>query len=460
MDYSKLGSEIIRLVGGKENITNLGHCATRLRFSLKDSSLAQTSELKGTKGVLGVVDKGGQYQVIIGNTVHEVCTEIQSQLGLKTDTPAAAENTVEEKKKSVPARVLGVISGSMFPIIPALVGAGMVKALLSLLTAFSLVDRSSQTFQIINLMADAAYYFMPVILAVSAAKKFKVNEYVAASIGCVFISPTLVSLFGAAKEAGTAVKLFGIPVTTATYSNSVIPILLTIWLMSYVEPFFNRVIPKVVRMIFVPMFTLLIVAPVGLIVLGPIGTWLGDGLGLIVSTLNNYVGWLVPTLVGALTPLMVMVGMHYGLIPIGINMLAQIGEDIVAGPGMLVSNIAQGGACLAVAIRAKNTDIKSLGASCGVQAICGITEPAMYGVSLRFGKPLAAAMIGGGAGGFFMGVFHVARYAQVAPSIFALPSYIAADGSMRGVYMAAAACAIAFVVSFAASYVFGVDESK
>ncbi len=325
------------------------------------------------------------------------------------------------------------------------------------------MDASTETYQIINLIADAAYYFMPVLLAVSSAKKFRVNEYLAATVGCIFVSPSLASLFSAASEAGSTVHFLGIPVTQATYSNSVVPILLTIWLMSYVEPFFNRIIPKAVRTIFAPMFTLLIVAPIGLIVLGPLGTWLGDLLGAFVTLLNNYASWLVPTLVGAFTPLMVMCGMHYGLIPVGINMLATTGTDIVAGPGMLVSNIAQGGAyvnnlCCGT-LRAKKENIKSLATSCGISAICGITEPAMYGISLRFKRPLIAAMIGGAVGGFFMGIFQVWRFAQVAPSIFALPSYIGPDG-LRNMYFAAIGCLISFVISFAVSYVLGVDENK
>lgn len=461
MDYGKLAAEVIRLVGGKENINDVGHCATRLRFSLKDAGLAKTDELKATDGVIGVVNKGGQYQVIIGNEVNEVYAQVTSQLGVEAtpQEPDCDDDAAPEEKKSPVAKVLDVIAGSFFPIIPALVGAGMVKALLSLLTAFQLVDASTETYQIINLIADAAYYFMPVLLAVSSAKKFRVNEYLAATVGCIFVSPSLAALFSAASEAGSTVHFLGIPVTQATYSNSVVPILLTIWLMSYVEPFFNRIIPKAVRTIFAPMFTLLIVAPIGLIVLGPLGTWLGDLLGAFVTLLNNYASWLVPTLVGAFTPLMVMCGMHYGLIPVGINMLATTGTDIVAGPGMLVSNIAQGGASLAVALRAKKQNIKSLATSCGISAICGITEPAMYGISLRFKRPLIAAMIGGAVGGFFMGIFQVWRFAQVAPSIFALPSYIGPDG-LRNMYFAAIGCLISFVISFAVSYVLGVDENK
>lgn len=459
MDHSKLAADIIEKVGGKDNITHLGHCATRLRFNLKDTALAQTDVLKKTPGVVGAVEHGGQYQVIIGNEVNEVCTECLKLLDLTAPQAETCDDDSEEEKKGVVAKVLDTIAGSFFPIIPAIAGAGMVKALLSLLAFLNVVDTTSDTYQILNLLGDAPYYFLPILLAFSAADKFKVNKYLAGTVGCIFVSPTLASLFSAATEVGTTVKLFGIPVTAATYTNSVIPILLTIWLMHYVEPFFNKYTPKSVRFIFSPMLTLLVVTPIGLILLGPLGVWLGDALGLIVNTLNSTVNWLVPTLIGAFTPLLVMCGMHYGIIPIGINMLATTGTDIVAGPGMMVSNIAQGGAALAVAVRAKRQDIKSLGASCGISAICGITEPAMYGVSLRFKTPLYAAMIGGGVAGFFMGTFQVCRFAQVAPSIFALPSFIGPDGP-RNMIFAAIGCVIAFVISFIATYIMGVDENR
>ncbi len=410
--------------------------------------------------LLGWLIKGEQFQVVIGPKVNEVCAEILEQLNLKTSNDDNNEANSKKSDKNVLKAALDIIAGSVFPLIPALTGTGMVKALLTILAVCKVVNTTSDTYKIIDMIANAAYYFMPVLVAFSAAKKFKVNEYVAGTIGAVLVSPTLINLFSAASQAGTVVKFFGITVTKVAYSNSLIPILLIVWLMSYVEPFFNRVIPKVLRMIFAPMCTILVVAPLGLIVLGPIGTWLGNGLAAIIIFLDNHVSWLVPTLMGACTPLLVMVGMHYGIIPVGISLLATTGEDIVAGPGMLVSNIAQGGASLALAIRAKRADIKSLGASCGVSAICGITEPAMYGVSLRFGNPLKAAMIGGGVAGFFMGIFHVVRYAQIAPSIFALPSYISPDGSFEKLILASIGCMIAFVVSFVISFILGIDESK
>lgn len=230
--------------------------------------------------------------------------------------------------------------------------------------------------------------------------------------------------------------------------------------MSFVEPKVTKWMPKQVRMVLVPMIEFLIVAPITFWLLGPIGNWLGVGLGAIVNVLDKIAGWLIPTLVGAFTPILVMAGMHYGLIPLGINQLATMGVDMIAGPGMLVSNIAQGGANLAASFKLKNTEKKTLAVSCAVEAICGITEPALYGISLPYRKPLIAVMVGGACGGFFLGIMHIGRFVQVPPSIFALPSYIPSDGSLKVMMFAAIACVISFVVAFVCELILGVSETE
>ena len=227
--------------------------------------------------------------------------------------------------------------------------------------------------------------------------------------------------------------------------------------MSYIEPIIDKLMPNAVRIFMTPLLTLLIVAPITLIVIGPLGTFLGNGLGSLIEFVNTYASWLVPLLVGAFTPLLVMTGMHYGLIPIGINMLATSGFDTVAGPGMMVSNIAQGGAALAVAFRTKQLSVKQLAVSSGLSAFMGITEPALYGINMRFKKPLIASMVGGGAAGLFIGIMGVGRYAQVAHGILALPSFFGEKGLSNFIY-AAIGCAIAFVVGFIASFILGIDE--
>lgn len=464
MDYKELASTILENVGGETNVVAVGHCATRLRFNLKDEAKANTDVIKATPGVLGVVQKGGQYQIVIGpdvTFVHKAILELGSFD--TTGADEADEKTDGDKAdEGVVARVLDTIAGSFFPIIPALVGGGMLKAILAILVAAGATTAKDQSYQILNFMGDACFYFLPVLLGFSCAEKFKVNKYVAAAIGAMLISPTFVSMVAAAKEAGTGISLFGLPIQLVSYSSSVIPIFLAVWLQHYVEPFVDKHMFKAGRMIFTPLITTIVVGVAAFTVLGPIGSWLGALLAMLVKFLNGVAPWLVPTLMGTLTPLLVMVGMHYAIIPIGINMLATTGVDTVAGPGMLVSNVAQGGAAFAVAVRAKNADLKALATSCGLTAVLGITEPALYGINLRFKKPLVSAMIGGGVAGFFLGIMGVGRFAQVAPGLLALPSYInTADPTNFSVLIyAAIGCAIAFAVSFGVEMFLGIDEAE
>lgn len=454
MDYKNLAATILEKVGGKENVSSVAHCATRLRFNLKDDQIANTEALKNTKGVVGVVNNGGQYQVIIGSEVSDVYKQLV-KLGNLSD--ASNTDTKVDNNKGVIAKVLDTIAGMFTPIVPVLAGAGMLKALLALLISLKWITPESQNYAILNFMGDAGFYFLPILLAATAAKKFNVNQYIAMVIGGILVHPTFISMVSTAKQAGTGIDFIGLPVGLVTYSTSVIPIILAIWFMSYIEPFANRIVPKTIRIFGVPLLTLIIVTPVTLIAVGPLGNYLGIGLGAAVTFLDSHVSWLVPTLVGAFTPLLVMTGMHYGLIPIGINMLATKGYDTVAGPGMMVSNIAQGGAALAVALRTKDATIKTLATSTGITAILGITEPALYSINLRFKRPLIAAMIGGGVAGVYIGIMGVRRYVQASPSLESLPAYIGPDGFSVLIH-AIIGCALAFIISFAVSFILGIKE--
>lgn len=459
MKYGEVAAAILELVGGKENIRCVGHSATRLRFVLSDVGKADLEGIKDIKGVIGVVDKGGQFQVIIGGEVTDVYRELTKLGDFETSSEGKEKELQQAEKKKLLSKVLETISGIFFPVIAALTGCGMLKALLALLVFLKALDTGAQTYQLLSLMSDSTFYFLPIILAVSAAKKFRCNEYMAAAIGGILIHPNFIAMVNASKEAGTGIYFLGLPVSLVSYSSSVIPTILAVWFLSYVERGTEKIVPKALRMILVPLITLLIVGPAAIVLLGPLGSICGNYLADFINLLNQWAPWLVPTLVGIFTPLLVMCGMHYGLIPIGINLLSTTGYDTVAGPGMLVSNIAQGAASLGVAIRAKNPETKSLAFSVGISAVCGITEPAMYGISLRFKRPLAATMIGGGVAGLFLGIMGVGRYAQAAPGLLALPSYIGGD-SLKIFYYACAGSAIAFVVSFVSSLILGIDEPE
>lgn len=444
MDYKKLAGEILNLIGGEKNVAQVTHCATRLRFNLVNEKKADVNALKSTKGVMGVVSSGGQFQVIIGSDVASVYKQLLELGTFDTNVDAGSE---EEEKKGI-VKVLDTIAGIFTPIIPAITGAGMLKAVLALLVAFKLIDNTTDTYMILNFMSDAAFYFLPFLIANSAAKKFKCNPYMAMTIAAIILHPT----FAGMKAAGEAVHFIGIPVKLVSYSSSVIPIILAVWLMSFIEPLADKVSPKPVKFFTKPLLTMTVTGLLTLLVVGPIGMILGDYLAMGISWLDSYASWLVPTVVGIFTPLMVMTGMHYGLIPIGINNIAQFQFDTVVGPGMLASNIASGAASLAVSVKTKDKEFRQLASSAGITGVCGITEPAMYGVHLKTKKSLYGTMIGGGVAGLYLGIMGVGRYTAGSPGLLALPGYIGNQG-FRNITHAVIGSVIAIVVAFAATFI-------
>lgn len=451
MDYTQLAAAILDKVGGRDNVDKVLHCATRLRFVLKDVGKADTATLKKTPGVLSVVNAGGQYQIVIGPDVPQVYQAVVSAGGFEAasaqDKPAEKADSSAKKNQSKLSSVLEYIASMFQPIIPAITGAGLLKALMALFSVLGILDSSTQTYTILNAMADSAFYFLPILLGSSAAKAFKCNQYVAMALGGVLVYPNFVSLISTAKSAGESVAFFGLPVTLASYSSSVVPILLGVWFMSIVEHFVSKISPKAVKFFTVPLASLFVAGTVTILVLGPIGTWVGNVLAAFFTWLNSVAGWAVPTLVGILNPLLVMTGTHYGLIPIGVNNLATTGFDTVVGPGMLTSNVAQGAAGLAVAFRTRSKTTKQLAASAGLTGVLGITEPVLYGVNLKFVYPLIAAMVGGGVGGLYLGITGVGRYASGSPGLLVLPAYIGGD-SMTNFVNACIGTAIAMIVSF------------
>lgn len=456
MNYQELAAKILKLVGGKDNVSGLTHCATRLRFNLVDESKADTETLKNTPGVLGVVKSGGQYQIVIGNDVNHVYKPIAEACNLAGKEGNA--KAAPEEKKSIGARLIDTITGIFTPILPAITAAGMLKAVLAVLTAFKLIDTAGSTYQVINFMADAAFYFLPILLANSAAKKFNCNPYLAMMIGGILLHPNFVNMVTASQESGEAIKLFFIPVYNASYSSSVIPIILSVWFMSLVEPIADKISPKAIKFFTKPLITILVAGAVALCALGPVGyviaSWIADGVNL----LNTYVSWLVPLVLGGIFPLLVMTGTHYGIIPIGINNRMTTGYDTIVYPANLASNIAQGAATFAVGFKTKSSQVRELAISAGITAVCGITEPALYGINMRFKTPLISACIGGATGGLYVGLLHVKNYAGGSPGLMTLPGYIGGSG-FRDLIHACIGAAIAFAVSFVVSFILYKDKS-
>ncbi|MCY9375933.1 PTS beta-glucoside transporter subunit IIABC [Bacillus sp. T17B1] len=447
MDYDKLSKDILQLVGGEDNVQRVIHCMTRLRFNLHDNSKAERSQLEQLPGVMGTNISGEQFQIIIGNDVPKVYQAMLKHSNLSDEKSAGSGSS--SQKKNVLGAIFDVISGVFTPILPAIAGAGMIKGLVALAVTFGWMAENSQVHVILTAVGDGAFYFLPLLLAMSAAKKFGSNPYVAAAIAAAILHPDLTALLGADKP----ISFIGLPVTAATYSSTVIPILLAIWIASYVEKWIDRFTHASLKLIVVPTFTLLIVVPLTLITVGPLGAILGEYLSAGVHYLFDHAGLVAMILLAGTFSLIIMTGMHYAFVPIMINNIAQNGHDYLL-PAMFLANMGQAGASFAVFLRSRNKKFKSLALTTSITALMGITEPAMYGVNMRLKKPFAAALVGGAAGGAFYGMMGVASYIVGGnaglPSIpvFIGPTFIYA---MIGLV-------IAFAAGTAAAYLLGFED--
>ncbi|MEK3713812.1 beta-glucoside-specific PTS transporter subunit IIABC [Paenibacillus sp. FSL R7-0333] len=404
MNTKELSKEILKLVGGEDNIDQVTHCMTRLRFNLNDNNRADKAALQKTDGVMGVMINGGQFQVIIGNDVPVVYNELIGNMSVSPEMKASGDK-VEKTKQNPLSKLFDFISGIFTPILPAITGAGMIKGIVALLVAVGWMGTENSTYIILSAIGDGAFYFLPIVLAISAARKLGSNMYIAAAIGAAILHPTVTTLLGS----GEPVTFASLPVVAATYASSVIPIVIAVWLASYVEKAVDKVTHASLKLIIVPTVTLLVIVPLTLIAVGPLGVIIGDGLTGGISWLFENTGLFAGLLLGGTMSLLIITGMHYALIPIMIASIAQLGYDYMI-PIMMVANFAQAGSALGVSLRTKNSKLKSLSLSTSITAFMGITEPAMYGVNMRLKKPFIAALIGGAAGGAFLSLFKVKAY--------------------------------------------------
>lgn len=448
MKYTNTAKEILKTVGGEDNIESLVHCMTRLRFVLKDESQADDAYMKNIPGVMGVMKKGGQYQVIMGNDVASYFKELQ-----KISTFSTNANTTSSKKKNPFEAFVDIISSCMSPLIPALLGGGMIKVLLILLPLMGLLDAKGQTYTILAFFGDAPFYFLPIMLAYTAAIKFNVTPMLAVSVAGIMLHPNFVAMV----TAGDPVFLFGIPVTLASYSSSVIPILIMVWLMQYIESFFEKIIPTAIKSFMKPLLIILISGFLALVVVGPLATYAGELLSTIILGIQDKAGWLALGLMAAFMPLIIMTGMHWAFAPIFL-IASPATPDILILPAMLASNIAQGAATLAVSLKAKNKNLKQISAAASISAlVAGVTEPALYGVNLKLKKPLYAAMISGGIVGIYIGITGLKSFAFAVPSVVSLPQFIG-GGSNINIFNALVVTVGSFLLTFILTWIFGFDE--
>lgn len=447
--YAPLAADIVRLVGGKANITEAYHCQTRLRFALKDESAVALEELNATEGIAKTLSKGGVFQVVVGMHVKDVFDEVERELGDLSTNAKDDDGAAKGKRKNIGSAIIEFVSSVFQPLIPALSGAGMVKALLALLVVLNVVSKESQTYALVNLFADAVFYFLPVLLAFSAAQKLKISPILAAAVAAMMLHPNWVALV--TKKA--PVSFFDVlPFPLVNYSGAVIPIILVVFAQYYVERGLTRVIPKSVNLVFVPMLTFLIMGPLALGVLGPIGSILSGYLGSFFTFLSTNAAWAPALLVGATLPVMVMFGLHNGIAPLGVVQLAQTGKESIFGPGALVSNIAMGAASLVVAFRTTDKKTRQIATAGGITGLMGITEPILYGIALPKRYPLIAAMIGGGAGGLYAGLTQTHRFATGSSGLPAVLLYIG-DNTLVNMINIIIALVIAAVVSAVLTFV-------
>lgn len=449
--YEELSKKIIQSLGGKENIANAYHCQTRLRFKLVDELKLDKSKLEDIEGVAKYINNAGVHQIVIGTHVKDVFEEIEKNI----DISGVETNGSNEKRNPV-TTVIDFIAGSFQPVIPALSGAGMVKAVLALLIVLKVITPDSQTYYMLNLFADGVFFFLPMILAFTVAQKLKCNPILAASVAAMMLHPN----WGALVAAGDPVKFFDIiPFTLASYTGSVIPILIVIFVQSYVEKYISKIIPKSVELVFVPMLTFLVMGTLAFSVLGPIGSIIGNYLAVFFTFLSINVSWLPAVLIGGLLPVMVMFGLHNGVAPLGVMQMAELGHDSIFGPGALVSNIAQATAASVVAFRTKDKKIKQVALSGSITAYMGITEPVLYGVNLPKKYPLIAAMIGGASGGLYAGLTNTHRFATGSSGLPAVLLYIG-DNTMKYFWNIIIALIISAVVTGILTYILSFKYEK
>lgn len=450
MDYNKLGLDILAMVGGKANVSKLTHCATRLRMEFNDDSRVDAKAIEALPGVISVVERGGQFQIVVGNNVQQTFRALQKAIGQPLGKPDGQQKN--KAKGGVFTQIISVISTTFTPVIPAITGAGMIKALLAILKLTGAIGAASPTYHLLDTIADAAFFFLPVLLAYGASIKFECNPILAMTIAGALLHPNLAQMLAA----GSPIDFIGIPVRLADYAGSVLPIIFTVWLMSYIERFAEKVSPTMIKFFTKPMIILLVTTPLALVAVGPFGIFLNDLVASGAAIIDGKASWLIPMLMGGLQPFLVITGTAWAMTPIATGQLSKNGFEMINGPGMLASNIAQGAATLCVAFRTKNKNLRQLASSAGFTALLGITEPSLYGVTLKLRKPLIAAMIGGGCAGVYAGVSGLVRYAFVSPGLAALPAFIG-ENPMNIVH-ALITCVIAIVVTFALTWILGFED--
>lgn len=444
-DFSKLAQEILRFVGGEQNIHSLVHCATRLRFVLKERAKADKARLEQTAGVISVVESGGQFQIVIGNNVPKVYAEIMKIADIQ------AGDAADLPKPSLINRGIDFLAGSFTPLIGVMAGAGILKGLIAILQVSGLLDPASGTFTVLDAAASSTFYFLPILLAITCAAKVKASPYIAVAVAAALVYPSIVEV----SSSGKPLDFLGFELATMTYTYSVIPILIAVWAQSYIQRFFENLWHESVRNFFAPACTLLVVVPLTLAVIGPVGGAIGHGIATVLAWLYAASPIATGLVVGALWQVLVIFGIHWSIVPIMINNMAVVGFDLI-GPLTAAAVLGQAGATFAVFLKSRNKEIKSLAGSTTYSGVLGITEPLIYGITLRFKKPFVCGVLGGAIGGAVIGWGGTKMFAFGFSGLLLYPVII---GEGSNIVMYTVGMAVAFIVAGILTYLFGYSDT-
>lgn len=453
MNYTDISREILEQVGGEQNVKSLIHCMTRLRFVLKDESIVNDSKVEKINGVIGTNRQSGQYQIIIGNNVVPVYNAINSIAKFNDNSTQDKEN-LKGKKQNPVSIIIEFISACMSPLFPALIGAGLLKVLLLVLgpSVFNIISSTNDTYIVLNALGDATFYFLPILVAVTASQRLKTNPYLAVSVVSMLIYPDLITLLGG----NSPTHLFGfIPIVHASYASSLVPALLAVLLLKYIEIGVDKLTPEWAKNFLKPFLILLITGIITLVALAPLGSIIGVGVMGILDAIYNFAPWLAMGVFAAAMPFIVMTGMHWAFVPLTLLALGSggVGYDLMLLPAMLASNLGQAGATFGVAFKTKDKDMRGMAFPAAISALlAGVTEPALYGVTLKLKKPLYAACISSGIAGIVAGLFTLKAFAFATPSLLSILQFISPKGTQNFV-IACAVGAISFIGSLVLSYI-------
>lgn len=453
MNYEQFGSDIIQLVGGQDNITGLEHCVTRLRFTLKDKSKADTDGLKALKGVMGIVN-AKQYQVVLGGEVVPTFNAIMKRYPFgkgEEGTPIQAAN--EKRKnwtvKDIWESILDYLSGTMVQIIPLFIACGLINCIISVSRTLFHIDTASSTYLVLNSIANVPFYFLPVLVGFASARKLNCNAFLGATLGLFLLHPSFTGMVG---MAGTT--FFGIPFPAVSYTSTVFPVLFGVLVLSKVEPFVYRILPKIVKTVFGPFLCVLIMCPVMLLITGPVGYYIGQYLAKGILSLGSLPLGLGCGILSALQPILVLFGAHTVLAPPMIEAIDTIGFDALIRPAFIMASFGHFGATLAIALKCKSQNIKGIAAGAAVTSFLGTNEPSIYALEVPLVRPFAAALIGALAGGMISSLAGAHAYAVGKNGIF---GWLVFEDTLLMIILASL---VSSAVAFALTWIMGFNESK